>query len=143
VMKQELLDRRKACLRLAFQGIKTTEWVEQIANEYDVAGTTVWHDWENRDEWIGEVHLAEDAVAAAKELLAEKAQVREEAWKVYKEAREKDKNAKIGALKLISQSTGDHIKLMQSLGELEKELGDLGVKKEEKINVNIVSAEDQ
>ena len=138
-MDREILERRKETLRNALMGEKTTAWVRKLADKYNVTERAIWEDWRKREEWIDKVYSSQDAVLAAKDLLAEKRTAREEAWKLYKNAENTTQKAQ--ALKIIDRSTKEHINLLQSLGELERELGNLSFG-EEGININIERVED-
>lgn len=118
-MREELRERRKEMLKLYFRGVATTDWVQKLANKYDVAESTIYRDWRNREEWVDEVFEIGDVMSSVDANMAELSNVKEEAWRVYHKA--KDYNKKIGALKTIKNSVKDKLKLLQSLGEIHKE----------------------
>jgi len=126
--KEELHERRKECLARALRGQKTTEWVREIAEKYDVAESTIWDDWRRRNDWIPEIYSHADVVDVAKESMVQLSQVKEEAWKTYYKAQEEGNvNGRIGALRVIQSTTVNEIEKLQSLGEMHKESEELDV----------------
>jgi hypothetical protein len=134
-MEPEIIERRKAMLKLAFRGVGTSEWVRKIAAKYGVAEKTIWNEWNRRREWMGKVFDLDDPTAAAAELLVEKRLLKEEAWQLYLDARERDINGMVGALNLANRIAKEEFEIRQSLGELNKMLGEL--KLDDKIKVSI------
>ena len=59
-MTKELLDRRQYCLTLSFSHDKPVDWISEVAEKFNVPSDTVWHDWENRKEWIPFVNPLND-----------------------------------------------------------------------------------
>lgn len=135
-MQKELLNRRKECLKYALRGINTSEWVRKLADKYDVAKDTIYTDWRKRKEWIPEVYECADVIDPAKDMLVEKKQAREEAWKIYHNATTDQLSSKIGALKIIDRSVNDHIEMLQSLGKIHKEAEKLEVKSDMDVSVD-------
>jgi hypothetical protein len=135
----KLIERRRKMLRCSLGGDITT-CVKRLAREYGVTESALWRDWQRRSEWLGSIGSLDDPIAAAKKLLAEKELVREEAWRIFQKAEENRRwsdntNGMVGALNLVNRTIDQEIELLQSLGQLQHELGKLETA--EKIVVNI------
>lgn len=130
-------------IRLRFSG--NPKWASVLAKKYGVSKSAIFEDWRRRAQWIEDLNggILEDAVDVCKENLLEMKKCREEAWRFYHNAA--NDNAKVGALNLINKSAKDHIKVLQGLGSLAKELGRLetDTPAEDLITVNITPMEDE
>lgn len=137
-MDSEIRERRRKALKMHFDG--TENWAEKLANEFDTTVEAVRKDWTRRNEWLEDLEMPvlSEAVDVCRENLMEAKLARQKMWEFYQNTN--NPNCRLGALKAIERSARDHISILQSLGKLEKELGRAEIYKEDMIQFNVVSA---
>lgn len=139
-MDPELEERRRKALKMHFDG--TEGWAKKLASEFDTTVEAVRKDWTRRDEWLEDLDMPvlSEAVDVCRENLMEAKLARQKMWEFYQTT--DNSNCKLGALKAIERSARDHISILQSLGELEKELGRAEIDKADMIQFNVKSVDE-
>ena len=116
-MRRLLLERRTKMLNYLSKQIPIGTIASDLATEYNVSLDAIYQDHHRLVQWAPQVlQLQNDALAY--ELVNNIKQVIPNAWYEYKQA--DNSNARIGALRLIMDSTAKIIEILQKLGKMEK-----------------------
>jgi len=116
-MRKILLERRTKMLNHLSKQIPIGAIAQDLAREYGVSVDAIYQDHHRLVQWAPHIlQLHDDALAY--ELVNNIKQVIPNAWFEYKQA--DNSNAKIGALRLVVDTTLKLAQLLQSLGKMEK-----------------------
>lgn len=117
-MQKNVFDRRKHLVKLMTRGIALKDAVPKVMEKFGCSEKVVRNDWDRRSKWLPLIIQLEDktllheVVAGLKEIIPM-------AWLIYSQAKG-NPNARIGALKLAQSTYVELIKLLQSVGAVEK-----------------------
>lgn len=117
-MKQIVHERRTKMLRYLAKGVPLRSIVEDFMKEYNVSERAVYKDFEKMSVWGPQVlQLQDDTILY--ELVGGLKQIIPNAWREYISG--DNTSARVGALKLAKETYLDLIKVLQSIGRIQKE----------------------
>jgi hypothetical protein len=118
---EQILERRRKLLHLVTVGVKTSDAVKQVCEDFDCTRSTVWRDWELRDEWIPTLlQLSpEQKDTVVREALAQLKEATHEAYVTYLETNRG--MARVAAIREYREAVIAEIELRQKLGLLPSE----------------------
>lgn len=112
-------DMRKLLLENMVKGLPLGSVCDALAKSYDISADAIGRDWRRRDTWLPTLLKLDKPEEMLKDLLAEMAQSRQEAWDIIKRAKAAgNENAAVGALKHIHEGARAQIEVLQSLGKV-------------------------
>jgi len=114
-MNLKLRDRRMEMLRLHHIGIPIQRIAAQLAAKYGVSPRSIESDFTRRDSWIHDVLGDLARPSLIDEFLIEIHQARAVGWQILMNQRS-PAMAKVGVLRVLFDSIGDEIELLQSVG---------------------------
>ena len=114
-MNPKLRDRRMEMLRLHHIGIPIQRIAAQLAAKYGVSPRSIESDFTRRDSWIHDVLGDLARPSLIDEFLIEIHQARAVGWQILMNQRS-PAMAKVGVLRVLFDSIGDEIELLQSVG---------------------------
>lgn len=116
-MKRILLERRTKMLNLLCKGVPLRTIVIDFSRDYDVSEKAIYMDWRNRQRWAPQIAQLNDP-SLIDELVQGLKQILPNAWYEYKT--NANPAAKVGALRLAKETYLDLVKVLQSIGRVEK-----------------------
>jgi len=117
---QRLLDRRRRLLHLFTIGMKVTPAVDKICEEFHCARSTVWHDWDTKNEWIP-LLLKLGPEYKDEVIMDTLASIHEAKQEAYNTSLTVEGMPRVAALRLYEDTIKDEIKIRQTLGLLPRE----------------------
>lgn len=116
-VRNDLLVRRTKMLNFISKGVPLQTVVDDFSRDYKVSRIAIYKDYERMCQWAPQIlQLKDDTLIY--ELINNVKQVIPNAWFEYTNA--DNSNAKVGALRLIMDSTLKLVNMLQSLGKIEK-----------------------
>ena len=116
-MKQALFERRTKMLRYLAKGVPLRDIIKDFSAEYNVSDKAIYKDHRKMKDWGPQIlQLQDDKIIY--EMLEGLKQIIPNAWHEYLTG--DNTSAKVGALKLAKETYLDLIKVLQSIGRIEK-----------------------
>jgi hypothetical protein len=116
-LDKKILERRTQMLRLSLMGIPLDMIIEKLLADYGGEEKRLYTDWERRRQWIPHIVQLEDPTLLHKFLEGARI-VLPKAWLLAEDS--KNGFVKLGALKLIKDTNLEILKILQSVGAVEK-----------------------
>lgn len=115
-----LVDRRRRLLHLTIIGVKITDAVKKVSQEFKCGPRTVWNDWKLREQWIPLLlNLGpEERDRVVWDALASLAEAKQEAYNTYLAV---EGMARVAAIRVYLDAVKAEVEMRQSLGLLPTE----------------------
>jgi hypothetical protein len=115
-----LVDRRRRLLHLTIIGIKITDAVGKVSQEFKCGQRAVWNDWKVRDQWIPVLLKIgpEERDRVVWDALASLAEAKQEAYNTYLAV---EGMARVAAIRVYLDAVKAEVEMRQSLGLLPTE----------------------
>jgi hypothetical protein len=118
-MNPKLRDRRMEMLRMHQVGVPITRIARELAAKYGVSRRTIESDFTRRDSWIHDVLGDLGRPSLIDEFLVEIHSARAQGWRMLMSPHV-TAMAKVGVLRVLFNSIGDEVELLQSVGRMPK-----------------------